>query len=303
MDTNLLVSFVTVAEELHFGRAAKRVRIAQPALSRQVKRLEDDLGVTLLLRDRRKVSLTEAGKVYLEETRTTLKQIERARRAAARAHRGEVGRLSLGFVGSAAHDVLPRLVRAFREDRPDVEVELRALYTPAQVRALEEGRLDVGLLRTPPVHDLLQTLPVARESLLAVLPEDHPLASEESIPLAALADEDFVFPPRRLSPAIHDRVIDLCRRAGFSPRVVQESAGSEADSAALESLAGVVAAGLGVSLTVNVPESLNNPGVVCRPVCDPEASWDLVVAYRRDESSPVVRAFVEVAERVVDPPA
>ena len=112
-----------------------------------------------------------------------------------------------------------------------------------------------------------------------------------------------MFPSRRLSPAIHDRVIGLCQQAGFSPRVVQESAGSESDSVALQSLAGVVAAGLGVSLTVSVPESLNNPRTVCRPVYDPEASWDLVLAYRRDESSSLVRAFVEVAERVLNPPA
>ena len=303
MDTNLLASFVAVAEELHFGKAAERIHVAQPALSRQVKRLEGDLGVTLLVRDRRKVSLTEAGRVFLGEARATLEQVERARRAAVRASRGEVGRLSLGFVGSAAHEALPRLVRAFREDRPEVEVELWALYTPKQVRALEEGSLDAGLLRTPPEYDFLEVLPVGREPLLAVLPEDHPLAREERVPLAALADEDFVFPPRRLSPAIHDRVISLCRQAGFSPRVVQESAGSESDSVALQSLAGVVAAGLGVSLTVSVPESLNNPRTVCRPVYDPEANWDLVLAYRRDESSPVVRAFVEVAGRVLNPPA
>ena len=303
MDTNLLASFVAVAEELHFRKAAERIHVAQPALSRQVKRLEYDLGVTLLVRDRRKVLLTEAGSVFLGEARATLEQVERARRAAVRASRGEFGRLSLGFVGSAAHEVLPRLIRAFRKDRPEVEVEPCALYTPKQVRALEEGRLDAGLLRTPPEHDFLEVLPMGREPLLAVLPEDHPLACEERVPLAALADEDFVFPPRRLSPAIHDRVISLCQQAGFSPRVVQESAGSESDSVALQSLAGVIAAGLGVSLTVSVPESLNNPRTVCRPVYDPEASWDLVLAYRRDESSSVVRAFVEVAERVLNPPA
>ncbi|CAA9463972.1 MAG: Transcriptional regulator, LysR family [uncultured Rubrobacteraceae bacterium] len=303
MELRHLRYFVAVAEDLHFRGAAERLRIAQPALSQQIRKLEDDLGVKLFDRSGRRVRLTPAGSAFLEGARATLGQAEGARRAAVRADRGEVGRLSLGFTGSAAHEVLPRLVRAFREDRPDVELELRSLYTPQQVRALEEGRIDAGLLRSPPVHDLLEVLPVSREALLAVLPEDHPLASEERVPLAALADEGFVLPPRRLSPAIHDRVIGLCRQAGFSPRVVQESAESESDSAALQSIAGMVASGLGVSLTVNIPESLNNPGAVCRPVYGPEAGWDLVLAWRRDEGSPVVRAFVEVAERMVDPPA
>ncbi len=300
MELRHLRYFVAVAEQLHFRGAAERLRIAQPALSHQIRALEDDLGVRLFDRSGRRVRLTMAGSAFLEGARSTLGQAERARRAAVRAHRGEVGRLSLGFVGSAAHEVLPRLVRAFREDRPDVELELRALYTPEQVRELEGGRIDVGLLRNPPTYDSLEVLPVARESLLAVLPADHHLASEERIPLAALADEDFVFPPRRLSPAIHDRVIGLCQQAGFSPRVVQESAEAEADSVTAQSLAGMVAAGLGVSLTVNIPENLNNPGVVCRPVYGPEASWDLVVAWRRNESSPVVRAFVGVTKRIVD---
>ena len=298
MELRHLRYFVAVADELHFRIAAERLHIAQPALSQQIRALEDDLGVQLFDRSGRRVTLTSAGLEFLREARATLEQAERARRAAVRAHRGEVGRLALGFVGSAVHELLPRLVRAFREMRPDVELDLRALYTPAQARALQEGRIDVGLLRVPPLHDHLEVLPVAREPLLAVLPADHPLAAEARIPLAALAREDFVFPPRRLSPAIHDLVIGLCGEAGFCPRVVQESGESESDSAALQSLAGMVAAGLGVSLTINIPENLQNPGAVCRPVYAPEASWELVVAWRQNERSPIVRAFVELAEQV-----
>lgn len=302
MELRHLRYFVAVAEELHFRVAAERLHIAQPALSQQIRALEDDLGVQLFDRSRRRVRLTPAGSEFLRGARATLEQAEQARRAAVRAQRGEVGRLALGFVGSAVHEVMPRLVRAFREVRPDVELELLALYTPKQAWALQEGQIDVGLLRIPPLHDHLEVLPVAREPLLAVLPADHPLASEARIPLASLANEDFVFPPRRLSPAIHDRVISLCQEAGFSPRVVQESGESDSDSAAFQSLAGMVAAGLGVSLTVNIPENLQNPGAVCRPVYEPEASWELVVAWRRDETSPIVRAFVALAERVALPP-
>src|SRR5689334_5740766 len=149
MELRHLRYFLAVAEELHFGRAATRLGIAQPPLSQQIRQLEQELGATLLNRTKRRVELTPAGRAFLEHTRQILAETERAKRVARRAGRGEIGRLAIGFVSSADLDVLPRVLRAWRERFPDVEVELHALLTAAQVDALGRGRLDVGFIRLP----------------------------------------------------------------------------------------------------------------------------------------------------------
>lgn len=292
MELRHLRYFVAVAEELHFGRAATRLHLAQPPLSRQIRALEDEVGVALLARTNRRVTLTEAGQVFLEGARRTLAQADAAVSDARRAERGEIGRLALGFVGTATYDVLPRLLRAFRIACPDVELELQSLTTGEQVAAFRERRLDVGLLR-PPVDDpSLALRTVVREPLLAVLPEGHPLAGRERVPLAALADEPFILYRRASGPATHDRIVGACLQAGFSPTIVQET-----DE--MQTMAGLVAGGLGVGLMIAPVGTPRSTGVVYKPLEGSTPTWEMALAWRHDDETAVVRAFLAVSEEVV----
>jgi DNA-binding transcriptional LysR family regulator len=287
--------FVAVAEEMSFGRAAERLKMSQPPLSQQVRDLEREIGVELVDRSRRKIRLTEAGKLFLEEARRTLEQAERSVRTAVRAEQGEIGMLSVGFLGSAAYDVLPRVLREFRRRRPDVQLALETMSTSQQVEAFREGRIQVGFLR-PPVDDHLTARVLVREPLVAVLPAGHPLAGSERAPLVRLSEEDFVLWPRAAAPRIRDEIIGFCREAGFSPNVVQESA-------ELQTIVGLVTAGMAVSLLIGSPEHiLGHPGVVYRAVTEPEAAFELALAWREKERSPIAKAFVEAARDIAASP-
>ena len=290
MELRHLRYFVAVAEEMNFGRAAERLGMSQPPLSQQVKDLERELGAKLVDRSRRKIRLTHAGGLFLEEARLALSQAEKAARTARRAHRGEIGTLSMGFVGSATYQVLPEALRAFRERYPNVVLELRTMHSAQQVEAFREGRIQVGFLR-PPVDVFLATRTLVEETLVVALPADHPLAVTRKVVLSELAGEDFVLSPRPSGPAVYDRIVGLCRRAGFSPSVAQESA-------ELQTVAGLVAAGMGVALLVGKPEHLlRHRGVAYREVGNPGATWELAAARREDERSPMAHAFVEMLGR------
>jgi DNA-binding transcriptional LysR family regulator len=293
--------FVAVAEELHFGRAAQRLMIAQPSLSTQIRDLERAVGAPLLERTRRHVELTAAGKVFLESARQTLALVERAVQSAQRAHRGEIGQVNLGFVGSAAYEVLPRLLRAFRAAYPDVALQLSAMTTNEQVMALAERQLDLGLLRLSALENvdarLAQRLAwrvVAREPLVAVLPRAHPLASLESIPLAALANEAFILYPRSDSPAIHDAILACCLAAGFSPNITQESG-------EMQAIVGMVAGFVGVALVI-APEGYRATGdVVFTPLTGATIPlWEMALAWRSElgegDLTPAARALLALSD-------
>jgi DNA-binding transcriptional LysR family regulator len=293
MELRHLRSFVVVAEELHFGRAAKRLSITQPSLSIQIRDLERAVGVPLLERTRRHVQLTAAGRVFLEGARQTLAQAERTVQDAQRAQRGEIGQLRLGFVGSAAYRVLPLLLRAFRAAYPDVEMRLQAMTTKEQLAAMAERRIDAGLLRLPVADARLAWRVVATEPLVAVLPLIHPLAALASVALEALASEPFILYPREDSPAIRDTIIALCRQAGFSPLIAQESG-------QMQTIVGMVAGGVGVALVI-APEDYRSAGdVVFKPLAGQGIpTWDMALTWRADgEIAPTVRALLAVSERV-----
>ncbi len=213
MELRHLRSFVTLAEELHFGRAAERLGMAQPPLSLQIQSLEAGLGVRLFERSRRHVALTEAGRLFLPEAQATLEQAERARRIAQQAARGEVGQLFIGFTGSAPFNAaMPAIISRFRRAWPGLHMVLRELSTTDQLAALAEGSLDIGFVRPGQPQETagVETRLVLDEPLVVALPEQHPLAGRDSLAMADLAGESFILHPRAIGTGIYDKVVGLC---------------------------------------------------------------------------------------------
>jgi DNA-binding transcriptional LysR family regulator len=283
MEFRHLRSFIAVAEELHFGRAAARVHIVQPALSRQIRALEQELGITLFERDRRRVALTPAGAVFLDEARGLLDHAVRAVEAARRADRGELGSLRIGYVPAMVSTGLPEIVRSFRQRYPGVDVRLQEMSPAMQIEALLGERVDVGFVRGPIHEPALATQTVLEEPLVAALPSGHRLGSHRRLRVAMLADEPFVIQARSSGPGSHDQILAICRSAGFSPRVVQE--GSQAEVASL------VASGAGVAIVPASLRTIRRAGVLYRPLHG-QPMTQLDMAWRKDAASPVLRAFL-----------
>ncbi|GGL82493.1 LysR family transcriptional regulator [Deinococcus aerolatus] len=292
MELRHLRHFVALAEEEHFGRAAERVFVVQQALSNSVRNLEEEVGVPLVLRTTRRVQLTPAGQEFLVGARETLalagQTVDRARRAA----RGEVGRLTVGFVSGLAFGGLPEIVRRFRELYPNVSVDLRELTAHEQEAGLRGGVLDVGLMLLPVRAASLDSRALWRQPLVAALPAGHPLARKRKLKISDLAPEPFVFFPRQLRATYFDQVMRWCAGADFTPNVVQEAI-------EVPTLLSLVAAGVGVFLPIEFFNRLSLPGVVYRPMEDAPLV-DIVAVWRRDEGgNPVVRAFLGVAEEML----
>lgn len=284
MDLRRLRYFVAVAEELHFGRAAKRLHVSQPPLSQQIRQLESQLGVRLFERNRREVHLTEAGRLLLDRARPLLAEVERIEQYMAQAAAGTAGSIRVGFVSSAAYDLLPRILRVFQHRHPDVGLTLEEMTTRQQVDALRDWRLDVGLLR-PPVDDRhVQLTNLTVERVFAALPAAHPLARRADVPLAALRDEPFVFFPRGIGQSLYEDVLSVCRQAGFAPRVVQEAA-------EMQTIISLVSSGIGVSLVPEAVTAFRPPHVLYRRVRNAHALLALALAKRSDERSPLLDAF------------
>ena len=242
LDLRRLRYFIGVAEELHFGRAARRLNLSQPSLSIQVRALERDIGTPLLVRTQRRVELTEAGRALLEDGRRLIDQSAAAVVQARRAATGSVGRLSIGFVSTADYSILPPLVRSFRRKYPGVALKLLELTNDLQEALLLSGELDLGLSVLPTPAPELRTRVVFREPLIAAVPASYALAKGVlRIWLRNLAHEEFILFPRALSPGLYDLVIAACQRAGFTPSLAQEAI-------QMQTILGLVAAGLGVAI-------------------------------------------------------
>ncbi len=295
MELRHLRYFTAVAEGLHFTRAARRLRVAQPALSKQVRDLEAELGVALFRRERQRVTLTAAGESFLRDAREVLAAVERAAEGARRAACGQAGQLRIGYLATLAPPALSSALRALRRSRPEVQLSLSDLPPAQQIAALLDGRLDVGFVTrlTPKeVPDELETVPVAEHTLAAVLPTDHPLLKERkkpraSLPLHALAEEPFVLFAVPQKPTWHQWLLAQCAAAGFAPRVVQY-----AESA--ESVLDLVAAGIGVTLAVPVRAWLGRRDVRFCSLAEPAPRFGQSVAFRRGarEQSPLVAALL-----------
>jgi DNA-binding transcriptional LysR family regulator len=292
MDPRKLRYFLAVAEELHFGRAARRLNISQPPLSMQIRALEDELGALLFTRDRRNVALTEAGRVLLVEARNVLVQIDHARNAVQRAARGEVGRLAIGFITPVEYNVLPPLLGEFRRSYPGISLSLREVMTDQQLAELESGTLDVGLLTAPVDRPTLWCHRVWRERMIVAIPAVHALArSTAPISVRRLASEQFVMFPRSIAPALYDDVIQFCRRGGFSLTIAQEVARSH-------TIISLVSAGLGLAIVPESMQGLRRAGVTYRSFREEGPAMETVVAYKKDRISPLVENFVNLARRL-----
>ena len=293
MELRHLRYFVTVAEELHFGRAAKRLCISQQPLSRQIRDLEDELGVQLFYRTKRTVRLTEVGEIFLEEARKTLEQANFAVQLVQQASKGEIGRIAIAFTGSALNIVLPATVRQFKTLYPQVDLTLKRLQTVEQVEAIHSRQIDVGLLHPPINDDTLILETVYQENLVVALPDTHPLAKDESnsISLKQLANEPFILFPRYIGSVLYDQIINLCRQAGFSPNVVQEAMPQQ-------TILGLVAAGIGVSLIHSSVQTVGRSGVIFRSLMESTPKLETAVAWSPDSTNLVLPFFLNVVRTI-----
>lgn len=293
MELRHLRYFIAVADELHFGRAAQQLGISQPPLSQQIQALEQELGARLFERTNRRVALSEAGRLFLDEARQVLAQVDKAADVARRAQLGELGEMKIGFTSSAPfNSSIPKAIYAFRQRFPAVHLNLKEMSSRDVVDALLDESIEVGLMRPMSVPDSLVITELFREPLVAVINAAHPLAqgSEQGLSLAALAPEPFVFFPRSYGSGLHAQLLSLARAAGFSPHFAQEA--GEAMT-----IIGLVSAGLGVSVLPASFQRMRIDGVVYRTLLDRDAVTAVWLAQRREDVSAMARAFTELLTR------
>ena len=292
MELRHLRYFVAVAEELHFGRAAMRLNLAQPPLSQQIRSLETELGVTLLRRTSRRVELTEEGRFFLDHARSTLRQAERAIEVVRAVGKGKLGRITVAFITSSLYGAVPAILREFHLRHPGIEMDCREMNPSEQVEALRSGEIDLGFLRTPLPDTDIETIPIASNRLILAVQDNHRLAGRKKVDLAEFATESFISFPHLFSPAYYDGIWNTCRAAGFSPRITQEAK-------ECPTLLALVGAGLGVALIPDSLRSLQQGGVTYLELEVPSEPIHLALARRVGQNSPMVEAFLAIARETV----
>jgi DNA-binding transcriptional LysR family regulator len=284
IDIRRLRYFLAVAEELHFGRAAERLNIAQPALSRQIASLEAAIGALLFDRTRSNIHLTAAGEALQPRARDILARVADAARVAKRAAEGKVGVIQVGFVGSASFSILPNILGAFRADHPDVELVLHAMNTAELREALVDRSIDVAFAR-PGINDpeIVNDV-IYREPLIIALPEEDRLAEQNQIAIGDLSGHPFVLYPRHPRPSFADTILQICRTEGFSPNIAQETM-------EIQTALSLISVGAGVTLVPEATCEAQLRGVAYRPILGDVPLTQLSLAYRRDNRSAVLAAF------------
>ena len=296
-DLNQLRCFVTVAEELHFGRAAARLNMTQPPLSRQIQVLEHIIDAPLLERTSRSVRLTPAGRSFLPEARRILKLAESASQVARRIALGKTGSLKIGYTAAAAYGYLPELLAACRARLPEVDFSLKEMVSGDQLEALASGQIDAGLLRPPIARPELATKRVLAEPLLAAIPRKHPLASRENLAIKDFDGQPFVMYSPYESRYFHDLLVALFTQADILPRYVQHVG-------QIHSILAMVRAGLGVSIVPAAAANLKIADVKLRPLkLRSPAPVELFMVWRRDDENPLVPALVDIAGQLSGAPA
>lgn len=287
MEFRHLRYFIAVAEEGHIGRAATRLHISQPPLTRQIQQLEEELDVQLFTRTPKGMELTPAGELLLQEARNVRAVVEQAAERTQRAGQGKLGRLDIGIFGSAILDTIPALLLKFRREFPEVKVVLHNMGKDAQIAALRQRRIDVGFNRfIEPSEDIANEIVIAERTLIAIN-ENHPLAQDEAVPFSVLRDNPVIVFPTGPRPSFIDKVMSLCHQRGFVPQITQE-VGNTLTGVAL------VASNFGVCLVPESATKLALPGVVYRPIIDPpeDSGVDLNCIYRIDDHSPLLESFL-----------
>lgn len=284
--------FVAVAEELHFGRAADRLGVGQPALSRQVAHLEAGLGCMLFDRTRSQIHLTAAGRELLPRALEILRQVHEAAFATRRAAQGGQGVLGVGFVGSASYSVLPEILKAYRAKSPMIDLMLYPMNTSELHEALITRKVQAGFSRPFITDPEIVNLELVREPLIVALPDDDPLARQTRVALADLKSSAFVIYPHNPRPSFADHIISLCQEAGFTPRIAQETMD-------LQTALGLIAVGVGVSLVPGSVQNSHRHGITYRPLAGTPPMTGLSLSYRRDNRTEVLSGFREVVQAVI----
>jgi DNA-binding transcriptional LysR family regulator len=290
MELRHLRSFIAVAQALNYGRASRKLHLSQSALSTQIRQLEEDLGVQLFLRNRRVVELTPAGAIFVKEAQETLARAEKAMERVRKVPKGELGELRVGFVSSAALEIVPQLVVAFRKAFPDIELDLINLRTSTQLEELGSGSVDVGFLRLPANQRLLSLSVIHSEPFVIVLPQKHALSKKPVLTLADLYKEKFVAYGRQWAPGFFDYIMAMFLKAGYSPEIVQETG-------EMFTTTSLVAAGLGVAIMPRSVVLAQTAGVVFKPLPLSVGVSQIGIAISKDNIDPIVRSFVNFSSR------
>lgn len=291
LDIRQLRYFVAVAEELHFGRAAARLHIAQPALSRQIQQMEAHLGTMLFLRTQRLVEITDAGRLLLERARAILTELEQAELDTRRTGRGELGRLVIGFLHSVTYGFLPRTLRRFHDRFPEAVLELKEMTIADQIAGLPRDIIDIGISRPAKYDADISVMPIFEEQFLLAVPAFNPLASVRSTPLARLSEEAFVLFPHASSPLFNSSIIAMCDRAGFTPKVSQMAT-------QVHTVVGLVSAGMGIAIVPASARNMQISGVAFLHIEDSPPPVKVVLAWKTSRETVLMRSFKSIAVSV-----
>lgn len=295
MELRYLRYFVAVAEELSFTRAAERLHMAQPPLSQQIRRLETRLGVTLLRRTKRRVELTEAGRIFLRQAYQSIHAIEQGVLLAQRADRGEIGQLAIGLLVYISYTLIPPILRTFRARYPEVNVVLRLLTNTQQIAALRSGQIDVSFMR-PPVNDPeIATKLISRERFILAMPATHPLAGKAAVSIKQFANDPFIMYARELGPTFHSEILAFCGKAGFLPKVALEVS-------QINAAVGLVGSGIGVALVPQSAQRVHLDDVVYRPLVERAPNVDVLLAWQGKRPSQLLETFIETSMQCVNSP-
>ena len=289
MEIRQIKSFLSIAETLHFGKTAQLVHLSQPALSLQIRALEEELGVRLLDRNRRKTSLTAAGMAFLDDAAAGLAKLGEAARKAQLAATGKAGLLRIGFISTAGAEILPGVMRRFRDLHPDVEFSLRNVLTTNQAEMLEAGTLDIGFLRVPIGRQFdLEITPIHAETFVLAVPSSHRFAKKKSVKLEETALEDFLMYERPMAPGFHDIILAMLRNAGVVPRI-RQTAGE------MPTLISLVDAGMGIAILPISAVRRSSASVVGCLIADDIPLSQIGIAHRRGTLPKVVENFISLS--------
>lgn len=283
--------FVTVAEELHFGRAALRLNISQPPLSQQIQSLEYELGTKLFYRTKREVSLTKSGELLLGESYRLLEQAQRIKRIAKRAEAGEIGEIQIGIVTSACFEILPNVLDLLRQNHPKVGFSIKEYDTADALPALVDRVLDIALVRVDQVNLPLKGIPLKEDYLVLTLPKGHKLNSKEKISIAEIKNETFIMFARDVSPLFYDSIMAALKQEGFIPEILHVTN-------SIQTQAAFVASGLGIALVPSATKRQNIPGIVYKDLSENIPLTDISLVWNTQSKSNLTQRIVSTIQNI-----